>query len=232
MKQPLLALSAFLLVPGAAGQVANGSVLNCTIPSHNPKRVMDDFVTPLSAEETLGLKSAPHGARRVGQHQLEISWIGGTRIFKDKPPYDEPLGGTHWTYCGYNASVGLYMLLKAEEGLFTGALLDDKTGSVLPGGQKIVFSPDVQYYLAYEQPDGMDGEMIKLFRRDGLPIWEGYDGILTSDGKTVVANFENMRWDSQNRLQAEVRPKGQKPTTVTLTKLSDGKWDWLPHIPN
>ena len=62
------------------------------------------------------------------------------------------------------------MLLKEDEALFTGALVDDATGALLPGGQKVLFSKNAQYYLAYEQPDGQDGETIKLYRRNGTLI--------------------------------------------------------------
>jgi len=98
----------------------------------------------------------------------------------------------------------LHLLLKPDERLFTGVLLDDRIGRILPGGQTVMFSLDRRYYLAYDQPDGQDGEMIKLYTRSGVKIWEGYNGILSRDGKSVVTNFERMHWDGHNRLQAEV----------------------------
>ncbi|HLK08204.1 MAG TPA: hypothetical protein VKV30_09690, partial [Candidatus Angelobacter sp.] len=70
---------------------------------------------------------------------------------------------------------------------------------------------------------------IKLYRRNGTLIWEGYNGFLSSDG-IVLANFEDMHWDDHDRPQAIARLNGGKPQTVTLTEGSAGKWDWLPHI--
>jgi hypothetical protein len=216
------------LVAGVTALANCQQILQCSVPSKRPGAT-DDFVRPRSAAEVARLKQAPHGAKRLG-HTIEVGWAGGKRILKDKPPYNEPLDGVRWTYCGYNADLKLHMLLKEDEALFTGALIDDLTGALLPGGQKVLFSKNAQYYLAYEQPDGQDGETIKLYRRNGTLIWEGYNGFLSSDGKDVLANFEDMHWDEQNRPQAIARLNGGKAQTVTLTEGSAGKWDWLPHI--
>lgn len=175
-------------------------------------------------------KQAPHGAKRVGAHAIEVGWAGGKHVFKDKPPYDEPLDGLRWIYCGYNADLKLHMLLKEDEALFTGALIDDVSGALLPGGQKVLFSKNAQYYLAYEQPDGQDGETIKLYRHNGALLWKGYNGFLSANGKDVLATFEGMHWDDQNRLQAIAHLENEKTQPVTLTQGAAGKWEWLPHI--
>lgn len=206
-------------------------ILQCSVPSTRPGVTDDDFVRPRSAEEVARFKQAPHGAKRLGgAHVIEVGWAGGKRILKDKPPYDEPLDGLRWTYCGYNAELKLHMLLKEDQALFTGALVDDVSGALLPGGQKVLFSKNAQYYLAYEQPDGQDGETIKLYRRNGTLLWKGYNGFLSANGKDVLATFEDTHWDDQGRLQAIARLDDGKTQTVTLTQGSDGKWDWLPHI--
>jgi len=217
------------LVAGTTTLANCQQILQCSVPSTRPGVTDDDFVRPRSAEEIARLKQAPHGAKRLGAHVIEVGWAGGKRILKDKPPYDEPLDGLRWTYCGYNADLKLHMLLKEDEALFTGALIDDVTGALLPGGQKVLFSKNAQYYLAYEQPDGQDGETIKLYRRNGTLLWEGYNGFLSSDG-IVLANFESMHWDDHDRPQAIARLNDGKTQTVTLTEGSAGKWDWLPHI--
>ena len=80
---------------------------------------------------------------------FEVGWAGGKRILKDKPPYNEPLDGVRWTYCGYNADLKLHMLLKEDEALFTGALVDDMTGTLLPGGQKVLFSKNASSILIW-----------------------------------------------------------------------------------
>jgi hypothetical protein len=218
------------LVAGVTALANCQQILQCSVPSTRRGATDDDFVRPRSAAEAARLKQAPHGAKRLGAHVIEVGWAGGKRVLKDKPPYNEPLDGVRWTYCGYNADLKLHMLLKEDEALFTGALIDDVTGALLPGGQKVLFSKNAQYYLAYEQPDGQDGETIKLYGRNGTLIWEGYNGFLSADGKDVLANFENMHWDDQNRPQATARLNDGKTQTVTLTQGNAGKWDWLPHI--
>jgi hypothetical protein len=217
------------LIVGATAQVKCQQVLQCSVPSTRSGATDDDFVRPRSAEEVARMKQAPNGAKRLGAHAIEVGWVGGKRILKDKPPYDEPLDGLRWTYCGYNADLKLHMLLKEDEALFTGALVDEVSGALLPGGQKVLFSKNAQFYLVYEQPDGQDGETIKLYRRNGTLIWEGYNGFLSSDG-IVLANFENMHWDDHDRPQATARLNDGKTQTFTLTEGSTGKWDWLPHI--
>ena len=217
------------LVAGAIKPASCQQILQCSVPSTRAG-ADDDFVQPRSAEEIARLKQAPHGAKRLGAHAIEVGWAKGKRVLKDKPPYDEPLDGLRWIYCGYNADLKLHMLLKEDEGLFTGALLDEATGALLPGGQKVLFSKDAQYYLAYEQPDGQDGETIKLYRRKGGLLWKGYNGFLSADGKDVLANFEDMHWDEQGRLAATAHLEGGKTQPATLTQGSAGKWEWLPHI--
>lgn len=154
-------------------------------------------------------------------------------MFKDNPPYNEPLDGLWWVYCGYSPTLGLHLIGKGDRGLFTGILLNDQTGLRLPGGEAVLFSPDRQYYLAYEQPDGQDGETLRLYKRDGTTVWKGYNGILSRDGKSVIVDSENMRdmrWDSQNRPQATAHLDGGRTLIITLTQTSNGKRDWLPHV--
>lgn len=218
------------LVAGVTKPANCQQTLQCFVPSTHPGDTDDEFVHPRSAEEVARLKQAPHGAKRLGKHVIEVGWARGKHILKDKPPYNEPLDGVRWTYCGYNADLKLHILLKEDEALYTGALVDDVTGVLLPGGQKVLFSKNAEYYLAYEQPDGQDGETIKLYRRNGTLLWKGYNGFLSADGKDVLADFENMHWDDQGRLQAVARLDDGKTQTVTLTQGAAGKWDWLPHI--
>jgi hypothetical protein len=230
MKKARYRLLLLLLIAGVTTLANCQQILQCSVPSTRPGTTDDDFVRPRSAAEVAKLKQAPHGAKRLGTHAIEVGWAGGKRILKDKPPYDEPLDGVRWTYCGYYADLKLHMLLKEDEGLFTGALVDETTGALLPGGQKVLFSKNAQYYLAYEQPDGQDGETIKLYRRNGTLTWKGYNGFLSSDGKDVLASFEDMHWDDEDRLQAIARTEDGKTQLVTLTQGRASKWDWLPHI--
>jgi hypothetical protein len=192
-----------------------------------------DSVEPNSARETALFHQSPNGAKRLSRHQLEIGWTGGKAIFKDKPPYNEPLDGLRWVYCGYSPTLKLHLIGKRDGDLFTGTLLDEQTGLRLPGGDSVLFSPDRQYYLAYEQPDGLDGENLTLYKRDGSVVWGGYNGVLSHDGKSVIVSSEDMRdmrWDSQNRPQATVHLYGGRTLVITLTHTRNGEWEWLPPV--
>lgn len=219
----LLAASA---LPQTAGQVS----LQCAVPVAAPGK--DKAVVPGSTEEAARLHQAPHGAKRLNEHELEVRWSAGRRAFKDKPPY-EPLDGVSWAYCGYSPVLRVHLIRKADNDLLTGVLLNDSTGALLPGGEAVLFSPDHHLYLAYEQPNGQDGETLKLYERNGVMLWKGYDFIASPDGKSVVVdaeNMRNMRWDNQNRPQATLYLQGGRTMTVTLMRDSDGKLDWLPRV--
>jgi hypothetical protein len=225
-----LTAALFLLHGSALSQTTGQISLQCAIPAAHPGQKHPVF--PMSAEETARLSQAPHGAKRLSEHQLEVRLAAGIRTFKDEPPY-EPLDGISWAYCGYNPVLKIHLIRKADNGLFTGVLLDDNTGRLLPGGFAILFSPDQSLYLAYEQPDGQDGETLKLYQRNGLMLWKGYDFIVSPDGKSVIVDAEdmrNMRWDNQDRPQATLYLRGGRTTTVTLMPDTKGKLDWLPRV--
>lgn len=225
-------LAALLLTASASAQSVDELALQCVTPATQPGEPAT-LVAPMSSEETVRLRQAPHGAKRLGKHQLEVGWTGGRRMFRDRPPFDEPLDGIAWQYCGYSAVLKVHLVGKSDRGLFTGVLLDDISGSLLPGGEAVLFSPDRQLYLSYEQPDGQDGETLRLYKRSGVMLWKGLDCILSPDGKSVIVdseNMRNMRWDDQNRPQATLHLKGDRTLTVTLMPDSKGQLDWLPHI--
>jgi hypothetical protein len=77
-------LDAFLLAPWAG--------ITCRI-SRKGREGLYDLVRPKRADGNVRLGAAPHGARRIDKHRLEVSWTDGKRLFVDKPPYDEPLDG-------------------------------------------------------------------------------------------------------------------------------------------
>jgi hypothetical protein len=224
-----LTLMLLLGTVDAAAQPHDGLTMTCRIPRKGHEGIYG-LVPQASAEETSRLGKAPHGAKRTTPHRLEVAWRGGKRYFVDKPPYNEPLDGVSWSYCGFDATLGVHLVFKNDKDVATGVLLDDRTGELLLGGEVVLFSPDQKYYLAYEQPDGQDGETIRLRRRSGTLVWKGYNGLLMADGITFLAEFVNMRWNDQDRLQAEARMDEGKTVTVTLTERGDGKREWLPHV--
>ena len=205
--------------------------LSCETPPI-PPRTEGDLVRESSPAEAARLHQAPHEAKRIGKHQLQVAWIGGMQVFKDKPPYDEGLDGVQWAYCGYNPTVQIHLICKQDIDVFTGALIDDRTGRLLPGGETVLFSPDQQRYIAYYQPDGQDGETIKLYSSDGTNLWSGYNGLLSSEGgiDMVEVEFHNLRWDSRNRLLAEFHDPGGHQKFLVLTQGNNGQWAWLPTI--
>lgn len=173
-------------------------------------------------------QQAPHHATRIGKRQIEVAWEGGKRVFTDEPPYDEPLGGVRWVYCGYDPKLRLHLVWKSDNSLFTGTLLDDRTGSLLPGGQKVLFSRDQSDYLTFEMEDGDVTELLKLYRRSGELLWSGHNG-LTSDDGSLLATFRNLRWNVPDGVQALAVPyDGAKSFVITLALRGNGKWYWAP----
>jgi hypothetical protein len=205
-----------LLFVCPAARCADTLAFRCISVYENPK-----------AEEQL-LRHAPHGARRISKRQIEVAWSGAKRVFADAPPYDEPLDGVRWVYCGYSPGLKLHLLLKRENSLFTGALLDDSTGSLLAGGQEVLFSPGNRYYLAYEMEDGDVTEVLKLYRINGELLWSGNNGLVSDDG-SLLANFRDLRWNAPDKVQAVAVPyDGSKPFVVALTLHEKTGWGWDP----
>jgi hypothetical protein len=226
MKLNLYILLISLFAAGSAQHGYGQQALECSTLPANSEKWDDHLVKPGSAEESARFKQAPHGARRLQQHALEIGWAGGKLALKDKPPYND-FDSVHWTYCGYNESLKLHMVLKDGDGAWTGALIDDTTGTVLPGGQKVLFSKSASFYLTYSQDDGRDGKTLKLYRRDGKLLWDGFDGLLTPDGIYQTAYFEKMQWDDQERPQAVAHDiKSGNLQTVTLKQNGSNQWEW------
>lgn len=225
-------LGAFLLATCAVSPAACQISLRCIVPASQPGE--ENPVFPESKEELALLRQAPHGAKRVGKRQLVVNWAAGKKTFTNDPKIDE-VGDVRWEYCGYSPELKLHLIgHSTSDAVFTGVMLNDKTGSLLPAGEAVLFSPDRRLYLAYEQPDGQDGETLKLYKRTGEMIWKGLDFIATPDNKFVVIpseNMRNMRWDSQNRPQATLYLDGGRTMVVTLKRDARGKLDWLPRVP-
>jgi len=208
-----------LLASACCTATAQQAYLNCSTRT-------GDVVRPQSAEETSRIRQAPHGATRKGRRELDVLWSAGTRKFTDKPPYDADLDGVWWAYCGYSLKLGLHLILEQNVDNFTGLLLDDKTGQLLPGGKRVLFSPGLKRYLAFEQPDGQDGETIKLCTREGIVLWKGQDRILAPDGVSINADLENVHWNEKSQVVAESHVSQGKKEIVRLIQTKPGKWQW------
>ncbi|MFI5119657.1 MAG: hypothetical protein ACHQM4_04550 [Thermoanaerobaculia bacterium] len=193
-----------------------------------------------SRQEDLALLGqAPLGATRISKHHLRVNWSGGSRDFIDVPPYDEPLDGTRYSYCGYRSALGMHLVYKASSGVSTGVLLEDATGKTTEAGEYVAFSRDKSKYFAAVQPDGLDGQEWYVYWRNGTRIWKGLSGITAVHGRLGYRYFsavlENPRWNLAGELEATHaceagrRKPGQRETTVTLTR-SKGAWVWLPEV--
>src|SRR5690242_11699985 len=114
-------LALFLAVPAIAAHADEKGVLTCLVPPQRPGQ-MDSLIRPSSAAEKARFDLAPHAAKRLSQHRLQVGWASGSHIFEDKPPYDDP-SNLRWAYCGYSPALNVHLLLKVEDDLFTGVLL-------------------------------------------------------------------------------------------------------------
>lgn len=174
------------------------------------------------------LRRNPRRATRTNKRQVEIAWDNGKQIFTDEPPYDEPLSGVRWFYCGYDPKLGLHLISKSDNSRFTGVLLNNRTGTLIPGGFRVLFSPDQNYYLTFEMQDGDVTELLKLYRKNGELLWSGHNG-LTAEDSSLLATFRNLHWTTSNRVEAIVVPAGgAKRFVMTLALRDNGKWYWEP----
>lgn len=178
-----------------------------------------------SGKEANTLAHAPTGVTRLDAHTLQIAWLHGKQRFRDTPPHDEALAGVHWQYCGFDSASGLHLVAKADGSLFTGVLLEQKSGRVIPAGQVVLLSPDRRHFLASRQPDGLDGEEWLLATTRGRVLWQGTSNLTGKEGE-IRATLENPRWTSSGALQAtQLCLTDSAQSTATLQKMQ-GRWRW------
>ncbi|MBI5586316.1 MAG: hypothetical protein HY892_21100 [Deltaproteobacteria bacterium] len=217
-------LAVFSLAGGALGQ-SDKLTMDCREAFQN--------------EDAAVLRQAPFGAKRIMKHRLRVSWAGGSRDFIDKPPYDAELDGTSYSYCGYKRTLGLHLIHKSMDGVFTGVLLDNNTGQTRAAGQYVSFSNDQKKYFASVQPDGLDGEKWYVYGKSGTLIWKGLSGISGRHPQYqyeyFVAELVNPRWNSAGELEANYvcsddRNSPTKQRNKVTLKLVGKKWAWLPRV--
>ncbi len=176
--------------------------------------------------EPAALRQAPHGAKRIGKHTLQINWAHGVRQLIDKGCDGEGIGGQCWEYCGYDATLHLHHIGHEDDDLFTGALLDDKTGQLLPGGTSVSFSPNREMYLSVSQENGKELSDWKVFARNGTLLWAGDSG-LVGKSDDILAEFEGARWSSPGELLTDYMDSRNNKIVLKLTRKADGKWEWV-----
>lgn len=207
--------------------------LECTSPTVPEGPLGQFIVEPNTPGETARMLQAPGGAHRTGKHVLIVHWQRGSREFKDKAPYMEgTMDGLYWTYCGYSPQAGVHVIQNNGSDELTGILLNEKDGSILPGGFSVTFSPNLQKYFAREQEDGADLETIKAFSRNGRLLWSGLAGLFSPDGISEISEFENIHWDHAGRLVAiSENFESRQKETLVMARTANGSWQWSPISP-
>ncbi|WP_423380306.1 hypothetical protein [Burkholderia sp. LMG 32019] len=173
------------------------------------------------------LMAESHGlAERIAPHVLRINVEGKTLLFKDIP--SDGLDNIAYTFCG---SRGGYSLIAWDDGgEFTGKLIDERTGRILPAGREVIFSPDGRAYLAIWQEDGLDGDDWAVrYADDGRVSWQGYSFIASRDiDNTPLHELSNPKWTASGKLTAEASCRDTPNALVGLIKVQE-RWSW--HVP-
>lgn len=184
--------------------------------------------------ESAALRQAPSGARRAGPHLLKVVSQKGTKRFRDEPPHDEGgMAGVHWRYCGYDPTNKVHLVEKTDDGLFTGQILLDENGKLLPAGHTILFSADGMKFLAIEQESGVDGESWAVYEKGGKVIWSGYAGATSKarGAEVVVSTFDRPEWNRNGELTARFVCTSSKAIgRAVLTRLRTGVWGWQADV--
>jgi hypothetical protein len=143
------------------------------------------------------------------------------------------MDGIRYEYCGF--ALGFHLIRKADDGLFTGVLLDSTSGKVLPAGQTVIFAPGSARYFATQQPDGLDGEEWLLYSRAGSRLWKGVAGILAKslqgNWDYFIATLERPHWSAAGELEATLRCAADTTQTTAVTLRAEAKrYAWVPTV--
>lgn len=173
---------------------------------------------------------------RKNEHTLEIKLASKTMMFVDTPPYDETENDNQYYFC--DRKEGFILISNNDTSFFTGLLINENTGQVIPGGLEVIFSNDKHAYYIQEQPDGMDGQLWKIYTVKGKLSWSGYSYIpRNGDWNFASAYLDRPAWKENGEFTATAECftsiDNNKPTpptkkwAVTLKKIN-GEWGWFP----
>jgi hypothetical protein len=212
----------------AATIPVNGQIaMNCRLPDSEKHPLGFDLVEEGKFSEAAQMRKAPHPVTRVGEHELLVHWTKGAQHFKDKAPYMEgEIGGSAWTYCGYNAELGLHLIERNSEISLTGILLDENTGAILPAGYSVVFSPDRKRYFSY-QNENSDFPVLYLYTSAGKLVWHGSSCQLAA-GEKIWPERCDVYWSPSGKFLIAHRDSSKKKVVLALTIHPDGSFSWLP----
>lgn len=187
-------------------------------------------------EEPDKLKQAPLGASRISARQLRVNWAEGYTDFSDEAPFDQPLEGISYSYCGYSVELDMHLIHLHNFGYFHGILIDNKSGQQLPAGEYVSFSADKESYFASAQTNGMDGEDWFVYNHEGKLVWSGYSGIVARHPdlgyEYFKMRFYQPEWTAENSLQATVERAGNHEDMKVVLTFVDGQWEWRPKQKN
>lgn len=164
---------------------------------------------------------------RIDAHHLRVKTAVGPVTLADEGPFDEPFAGVRHQFC--DRRDGFVLLLVQQDVFFTGKLVNEQTGAVIPAGQRVLFSPDRRAYLAAIQPNGLDGMEWEVRAVDGRLSWQGYDFIPADPNVSIQASLEDPAWTAKGELTAVARCVTDLDRTfpVKLVRLKAG-WTWKP----
>ncbi len=182
-------------------------------------------------------------AERTGGTLL-VQWENGKQRFEDRvPAVEQDFHEEHYAYCGYNPLARLHLIRKDTGDLFSGLLVHDHTGQIIPAGYTVILAPDLSRFLAVRQPEDLEGEIWVISNFDGTPIWEGRAGMVAesdhAEDAELIADLQAPHWLPSGELQATHTCLGLdevKSTKVTLKRVkSPGKargatYQWLPKV--
>ncbi len=163
---------------------------------------------------------------RKGKHVLQVTTKAGVLTYKDKPPYDDPMDGVHYTFCDRKEG---YILVQHNETSLSGKLINEATGVVTNGGQSVIFSDDRRAYFADEQQDGRDGSDWTIYTADGKKSWSGVSVLESGKPAAMYAFLEAPTWLPSGELAATaycINEESRK-WQVKLVK-KNNTWDWTP----
>jgi hypothetical protein len=179
------------------------------------------------AQEAQVIQRLAAGIVERHSHTLTVKTHAGPLKFEDLPPFDEPFVPQRFRFC--DRKNGYILLNKAEDTLFTGVLINESTGHVGKGGERVILSPDLRAYFAEEQPDGLDGSIWKIYFADGRESWSGYSFIRDpANPNRAIANLWQPEFNTHGELIAKAACSTGKPQWQATLRKIDGEWDWYP----
>lgn len=173
---------------------------------------------------------------RKSKHELQIKVAGKTLKYLDTAVDDERENDEQYYFC--DRKQGFILISNNDYTLFSGLLINEKTGKVTYGGEEVIFSADRRAYYIQEQPSGMDGSVWKIYSVKGNLSWSGYSFIpRRGDPNFAEAYLDYPKWKENGEFTALAKcisldfnkPQSikDKEWKVTLKKI-DGVWDWHP----